>query len=78
MSEWSLATLLASLHDDIQRRLTTAREAFKLTPSHYDAAVVDYRLPDATGLSLLWKWGSMAAVTPVIEMADSSTVPESL
>lgn len=28
MSEWSLATLLSSLHDDIQQRLSTARKAF--------------------------------------------------
>jgi len=28
MSEWSLATLLASLHDDIQQRLSIGREAF--------------------------------------------------
>ena len=28
MSEWSLTTLLASLHDDIEQRLSIAREAF--------------------------------------------------
>lgn len=38
MSEWSLTTLLASLHDDIQQRLSIAREAFAHPGTKGDAA----------------------------------------
>ena len=38
MSDWSLERLLASLHDDIQHRLTTAREAFAHSGTKGDAS----------------------------------------
>ena len=48
----------------------TAREAFQLAPASFDVAVVEYRLSDATGLSLLWKWGSLATITPIILVSN--------
>lgn len=38
MSTWSLSTLLASLHDDIQLRLSTARKAFQHPGAKGDAS----------------------------------------
>ena len=38
MSKWSLSTLLASLHDDIQSRLETARKAFQHPGAKGDAS----------------------------------------
>jgi len=38
MSEWSLATLLSSLHDDIEQRLSTVREAFAHPGTKGDAS----------------------------------------
>jgi hypothetical protein len=38
MSDWSLARILAGLHDDIERRLSTARESFGHAPSKGDAS----------------------------------------
>src|SRR5229473_1908283 len=38
MSEWSLSQLLASLHDDIQQRLATARKAFNHPSTKGDAS----------------------------------------
>ncbi len=38
MSEWSLSVLLASLHDDIQQRLTTARKVFAHSGTKGDAS----------------------------------------
>ena len=38
MSEWSLTTLLASLHDDMQQRLSIAREAFAHPGTKGDAS----------------------------------------
>ena len=38
MSEWSLEQLLADLHDDIQRRLETARRSFKHSGTKGDAS----------------------------------------
>jgi len=38
MSDWSLATILASLHDDIQQRLSTARKALAHPGSKGDAS----------------------------------------
>ena len=38
MSDWSLARILAGLHDDIERRLSTARELFGHAPSKGDAS----------------------------------------
>src|SRR5882757_6436984 len=38
MSEWSLAVLLASLHEDIQQRLLTARKSFNHPGTKGDAS----------------------------------------
>jgi hypothetical protein len=38
MNDWSLARILAGLHDDIERRLSTARESFGHAPSKGDAS----------------------------------------
>jgi hypothetical protein len=38
MSDWSLPRILAGLHDDIERRLSTARETFGHAPSKGDAS----------------------------------------
>jgi hypothetical protein len=38
MSSWSLPQLLAGLHDDIERRLSTARKSFGHAPSKGDAS----------------------------------------
>lgn len=38
MSTWSLAQLLAGLHDDIEQRLSTARKSFGHAPSKGDAS----------------------------------------
>jgi hypothetical protein len=38
MSTWSLSVLLAGLHDDIERRLSTARQAFAHSPTKGDAS----------------------------------------
>ncbi len=38
MSTWSLARILAGLHDDIERRLSTARQSFGHAPSMGDAS----------------------------------------
>jgi hypothetical protein len=38
MTTWSLAQLLASLHDDIEQRLSTARKSFGHAPSKGDAS----------------------------------------
>jgi hypothetical protein len=38
MSDWSLARILAGLHDDIERRLATARASFGHAPSKGDAS----------------------------------------
>ena len=38
MNDWSLARILAGLHDDIERRLSTARQSFGHAPSKGDAS----------------------------------------
>src|SRR5437867_9759527 len=38
MSNWSLSKLLASLHDDIERRLATVRESFGHSTTKGDAS----------------------------------------
>lgn len=38
MSTWSLSVLLAGLHDDIERRLSTSRQAFAHSPTKGDAS----------------------------------------
>src|SRR5712691_272769 len=38
MSKWSLAQLLAGLHDDIERQLSTARKSIGHAPSKGDAS----------------------------------------
>ena len=38
MNDWSLARILAGLHDDIERRLSTARASFAHAPSKGDAS----------------------------------------
>jgi len=38
MSSWSLAQLLAGLHDDIEQRLSIARKSFAHAPSKGDAS----------------------------------------
>ena len=38
MSNWSLATLLANLHDDIEQRLAAARESFAHPTTKGDAS----------------------------------------
>ena len=38
MNEWSLPQLLASLHDDIQKRLETVRKSFDYSETKGDAS----------------------------------------
>jgi len=65
MSEWSLATLLSSLHEDIQGRLSIARQSFKHPGTKGDAS-------EGVWLELLQKY------LPKRYQADKAHVVDSL
>ncbi len=60
-------------------KVATAAQAYKMLQSQkFDLALVDYHLPDATGISIVERYGHMLACVLVTAMGDENLVLEAI